>query len=174
MTRAVATSIAGLCYLEPQRFEDERGYFARFWDLESNPIPGRWVQGNVGFSHSAGTLRGLHFQNPPAGEWKLVWCSQGRLFDVVADLRPESPTFGRWEGFHLEGRSGSILVPPGCAHGYQTLVDETELRYLTDQPYQANLASGVRWNDPRLEIEWPMAPTVISAQDQSWVLLERS
>jgi dTDP-4-dehydrorhamnose 3,5-epimerase len=174
MLEVETTKVEGVLLLQSKPIEDQRGHFLRFWDKEliddaDDNI--EWAQGNAGFNLRAGTLRGLHFQQPPESEWKLIWCGQGRLFDVVADLRSDSPTQFQWVGVTLEAGMGAVLVPPGCAHGYQTLSDSTELRYLTDRRYQPALASGVRWNDPTLGIEWPRPPTLISEQDQGWRLI---
>jgi len=167
------TPIDGVVVIEPEPITDFRGYFARAWDQAALPaMTGNWVQGNLGFSHTAGTVRGVHFQRAPHGESKLVWCATGRVFDVIVDLRVDSPTALAWFGIELSGENHkSVYLPPGCGHGYQTLADATELSYLASHPYVRESAFGVRWDDPALGIEWPLAVERISDQDKSWPLI---
>lgn len=174
--RIQETSLAGVFLIEPTRIEDDRGFFARVWSEEEfldAGIEATWVQANVGFSHQAGTLRGLHFQREPHEEAKLVSCSRGELYDVVVDLRPGSPTHWQWIGIELSAKNGSLVyLPPGCAHGYQTLAPATDLLYLTSHRYEPTAASGLRWDDPILGIEWPVPTTLISDQDRTWPMLD--
>lgn len=131
------------------------------------------VQANMGYSRKTGTLRGMHFQRDPAPEAKLVRCTRGVMFDVVVDLRPESPTYRRWYGVELSAENGRMLyVPEYCAHGYQTLVDDTEMYYMTSAFYHPGAATGVRFDDPAFGVEWPVPATVISDQDRSWPVIE--
>ena len=127
------------------------------------------VQANMGYSRRKGTVRGMHFQRDPAPEAKLVRCTRGVMFDVVVDLRPDSPTYRKWYGVELSAENGRMLyVPEYCAHGYQTLVDDTEMYYMTSAFYHAGAATGVRFDDPAFAVEWPIPATVISDQDRSW------
>jgi dTDP-4-dehydrorhamnose 3,5-epimerase len=127
------------------------------------------VQLNVGFSHRKGTLRGLHYQVPPHQEAKLIRCTRGAVFDVIVDLRPDSPTRGQWIGAELsEENSLMLYAPEGFAHGYQTLVDNTETYYLTSASYAASAARGVRYNDPAFGISWPLPVSVVSDADRRW------
>ena len=160
--RFVATPLAGAFVLEPQRLEDERGFFARTFSTEEFARAGlnaRVDQCSTSFNARAGTLRGLHYQAAPHGEEKLVRCTRGALYDVALDLRGESPTYLRWFGLSLSAESGAALsIPEGCAHGFQTLEDSTEILYQISSPYVADAARGVRWDDPAFGIDWPAAP----------------
>lgn len=132
------------------------------------------VQANVGFSDRMGTLRGMHYQVPPHQEAKLVRCTRGAVFDVVVDLRPDSPMYGRWLGVNLSAKNGRMLyVPPLCAHGYQTLEEGSEIYYLTSASYAPQAVRGVRFDDPRVAIAWPLSPRAVSDQDNHWPFLER-
>ena len=166
------TELAGVRLIELERRTDERGFFARVWDpaeLESAGLNPALAQASVAFNDRRGTLRGLHFQAEPHAEAKLVRCTRGAVFDVVVDLRRDSPTFRRWVGIELREDDGRMLyVPEGLAHGYLTLEDATETLYLISEPYAPDAARGVRWNDPAFVIEWPAKPTVISERDRSW------
>ncbi len=132
------------------------------------------VQANMGFSVRKGTVRGMHFQEAPAIEAKLVRCTKGSMFDVALDLRPESPTYGKWYGTELSAENGRMLyVPEGCAHGYQTVEEGTEMFYMTSEFYTPSAVRGVRFDDPAFDIRWPSAVTVVSEQDRRWPLVER-
>jgi dTDP-4-dehydrorhamnose 3,5-epimerase len=168
-----ATNVDGAFVIELERQEDERGYFARAFDkqeLARRGLVHEFVQGNVAFNRRRGTLRGLHYQLEPHAEVKLVRCTRGAAFDVALDLRPASPTAGQWTAVELAAESGSMLyIPAGCAHGYETLVDETELFYLTSAAYAPESERGVRWDDPSYRIDWPdLDPKTISLKDRSW------
>jgi dTDP-4-dehydrorhamnose 3,5-epimerase len=157
--------------LEP--VADERGFFARIWsadELAANGLDTHLSQCSLSRNTTAGTLRGLHFQQPPHAEVKLVRCTRGSLFDVVVDLRPESATYCQWIGVELDAREARALyIPKGCAHGFQTLEDETDVLYMISDPYVPSAASGVRWNDPVFAIDWPSADRrTISDRDRSW------
>lgn len=130
------------------------------------------VQANLGFSVKKGTLRGLHFQQAPALESKLVRCTRGSIFDVVVDLRTDSPTFARWYGTTLSADNGRMLFLPAlCAHGYQTLEENTEMYYMTSAYYAPDCVRGARFDDPLFAIGWPLVPTIISEQDRAWPLM---
>jgi dTDP-4-dehydrorhamnose 3,5-epimerase len=166
------TEIEGALLAEVEPRADDRGLFARVWCSDEFARAGveiDFVQANTGFSHEVGTIRGLHFQRAPHAEWKLIRCTAGAVFDVALDLRPDSDTYLQWFGAELsaENRS-SLLIPPGCAHGYQTLAAESELMYLTSQRYSAEASSGVRFDDPSFSISWPLEPGPMSAADRSW------
>jgi dTDP-4-dehydrorhamnose 3,5-epimerase len=171
------TALDHVVVVELDRLEDDRGFFARSWCLRefaAHGIGAEFVQENVGSSHTAGTLRGLHFQRPPFEEAKLVRCTAGAVFDVAVDLRSTSPTYLRWVGVELSAdRRNLLYVPEGCAHGYLTLTAATEVRYLTSQFYAPDAAGGVRFDDEALGIQWPREVVLASQQDRSWPLLER-
>lgn len=166
------TPIPGAFVIEPTRIEDHRGFFARIWcthELEQQGLETRLVQSNVGFSLRKGTLRGLHFQEPPHAEVKIVRCTKGSVFDVIVDLRPESPTYTRWFGSELSADNCTMLyIPQGCAQGYITLVDNTEIYYHTSDFYHPKSASGIRFDDPEFGIVWPVEISIISQQDRQW------
>ena len=154
--RLVATALEGVLLVEQERLSDERGFFARTYDVAQLPPI---VQMSTSFNARAGTLRGLHFQRDPHGESKLVRCTRGAIFDVAVDLRPGSPTLHRWFAAELSADNGrALLVAPGFAHGFQTLVDNCEVLYAMDAPYVAEAASGARWDDPAFAIDWPDPP----------------
>ncbi len=167
-----ATTLPGAFVVEPERREDHRGFFARVWcqhELEEHGLTSRVAQVNVGFTLQRGGLRGLHFQLPPKQEVKVVRCTMGALYDVIVDLRLDSPTHRQWIGVELTAQSRRTLyVPAGCAHGYQTLTDNTEMYYQTSEDYTPELARGVRYDDPAFGIAWPLPVTSISDADRSW------
>jgi dTDP-4-dehydrorhamnose 3,5-epimerase len=171
-----STDVAGAYVVEIDPIEDERGFFARGWcarEFAENGLHATFVQENVGFSGRAGTLRGMHFQQAPHEEAKLVRCTAGAVWDVAVDLRERSPTYRRWAGVELSAADRNMLfVPEGCAHGYLTLTDSAETRYLTSQYYAPEAASGVRYDDPALGIRWPADVVVVSEADRGWPLLE--
>jgi dTDP-4-dehydrorhamnose 3,5-epimerase len=166
------TPLKGAWIIDLVRIEDERGFLARTWAPEEFTRRGldpTVAQCNVAWNRRRGTLRGLHFQRAPWQENKIVRCTRGALIDVIVDLRPESPTFCQWASVELTDENRRMLyIPVGFAHGYQTLVDGVETYYHVSAPYSAEHASGVRWNDPRLGIQWPLEPTVMSARDTAW------
>jgi dTDP-4-dehydrorhamnose 3,5-epimerase len=132
------------------------------------------VQANMGLSRKAGTVRGMHFQEAPALEAKLVRCTRGSVFDVVLDLRPASPSYGKWHGVELSAENGRMLyLPELCAHGCQALEDFTEIHYMASAFYTPAAARGVRFDDPAFDIRWPMAVTIVSEQDRNWPLVGR-
>ena len=166
------TPVDGAVIIEVNRIGDDRGYFGRLWcerEMAEQGLVARIRQSNVGFSPRKGTLRGLHYQRPPNEEVKIVRCPRGRVFDVVVDLRPGSPSFLAWHGVELTPENGKMLyVPEGCATGYLTLEDDSEIYYNTSEFYAPDAATGVRWDDPAFAIEWPGKPTVMSDNDVSW------
>ncbi len=173
--RFTPTDIPGAVVIDPILRKDARGHFARSWCLREfaeNGIEFIPVQANTGSNVRKGTLRGMHFQVAPALEAKLIFCTQGAIFDVVLDLRPESKTYRKWFGVELSAANLKMLyIPERCAHGYQTLEDGTDIYYLTSQYYTPNLAHGVRFDDPTFGIRWPLAPTGLSEQDRNWPLV---
>jgi dTDP-4-dehydrorhamnose 3,5-epimerase len=166
------TPVAGAFVVDLERRGDERGFFARVYcsrELAERGLTPHFVQANDSLSARRGTLRGMHYQLAPKSETKLVRCVRGELFDVVLDLREESPTFGKSVGAALSSDNRRMMyVPKGCAHGFITLADETEALYFVDEFYAPELERGVRWNDPRFAIAWPLEPTVLSDKDAAW------
>jgi dTDP-4-dehydrorhamnose 3,5-epimerase len=169
------TPIPGVFLIETERREDSRGWFSRTYCAEEFSDMGmetNFAQCSTSFNEMRGTLRGLHYQTVPYAETKLVRCVRGAIFDVVVDIRPESATFGQWIAAELTGEDGSMLyIPMGCAHGFQTLAPYTEIFYQISTPYQAEHSAGIRWNDPSLNIDWPLANPIISEQDSEWPIL---
>jgi dTDP-4-dehydrorhamnose 3,5-epimerase len=167
------TSLKDAFIIEPERIEDERGFFARAWckkEFEAHGLNPCVVQINLSFSKKRSTLRGMHYQGVPHQEAKLFRCIRGAIYDVIIDLRPASPTYLKWIGVELTADNRKMLyVPEGFAHGYQTLVDNTEVLYPVSQFYSPESERGVRWNDPTFGIEWPDRDNVvISQKDKSW------
>jgi dTDP-4-dehydrorhamnose 3,5-epimerase len=170
------TELAGVVVVEADPAVDERGTFARTYcrdEFAAQGIDFVPVQISRSTNRRAGTLRGLHFQAPPRPEAKLVACTRGAAFDVAVDLRDGSPTYGRWTAVELRGETArSLFVPAGCAHGFQTLEDGTELMYLISEAYDPDLQRGIRWDDPAIGITWPTAEErVISPRDEQLPLL---
>lgn len=151
---------------------DERGFFARLFCTEEFGQAGlnrEFQQINTSLSAKRGTLRGMHYQLMPSGEVKVVRCIRGALWDVVIDLRPDSPTFRQWFGAELSAENRTMLyVPRGFAHGFVTLTDDAEAVYLVSDPYAPTLERGLRWNDPAIGIRWPVEPIEVSPKDSSW------
>lgn len=166
------TDIPGAYIVELEKIGDERGFFARTWcrdEFAEQGIMASFVQANTAFSRKRGTLRGLHYQAPPHAEGKLVRCIQGTVYDVALDMRPDSPAFGTWIGVELSNENRRLLyIPEGCAHGYLTLTDDTEVFYLVTARYAPDAERGVRYDDPAFDIEWPIEVEVISEKDASW------
>jgi dTDP-4-dehydrorhamnose 3,5-epimerase len=165
------TKLRGAYIIEPELLEDERGFFARTWSQEEFAARGlnsKLVQSNSSFNKQRGTLRGMHFQIPPHEEAKLVRCTAGAIYDVIIDLRENSPTRLRWAGVELSARNRlMVYVPEGFAHGFQTLEDNTEVFYQVSAYYHHESARGVRWDDPAFGINWPLEISVISERDRS-------
>jgi dTDP-4-dehydrorhamnose 3,5-epimerase len=164
--------VAGAYLITPQRRPDERGYFARVFcqdELAQQGLCVDFCQANTAFSPRAGTLRGLHYQRAPHAEVKLMRCTRGAVYDVVLDLRANSPTFLRWFGAELSADNGAMLyAPAGTAHGYLTLTDDTELLYMTSARYAPAAATGVRFDDPTFGIAWPREIVLVSPADRAW------
>ena len=166
------TALDGVIVVETERVEDERGHFVRHYssrEFSANGIRATFVLGATSYNRAAGTLRGLHFQAEPFSEAKLVSCSAGRAFDVVADLRPGSRSFGHWVGIEISAENAlQVFVPEGFAHGFQTLAPDTTIEYRISAEFRPELARGVRWDDPTLAIAWPYPqPACISARDRA-------
>lgn len=172
-----AAPVAGSFLVDSVLHRDNRGFFGRAWCLREFADAGIHfipVQANIGSSPKRGTLRGMHFQIPPAPEAKLVRCTRGSLFDVLIDMRPDSPTYLRWYGAEITAENCRMLyIPEGCAHGYQTLESNTDLYYMTSQFFTPSAARGVRFDDPAFAIGWPLPPTIISEQDRNWPLIRQ-
>lgn len=170
--RFVETALPGVVVVELEERVDERGSFARTWcrdEMSAAGLASELAQCSISRNPRAGTLRGLHFQRHPREEAKLVRCTRGAIFDVAVDLRPRSPMRGNWVGVELDPVGGRALyIPEGCAHGFQTLVDETDVAYMISVPYVPEAAAGVRWDDPTLAIAWPDAiERTISDRDRA-------
>lgn len=171
--RFLETRVEGAFIVETEPRRDERGFFARIWcqdEFRARGLDANFVQCNASGSVKRGTLRGLHWQTGEHGEGKLVQCVRGRIYDVFVDLRPASRTHAVWVGVELAaGHQRLVYVPPGCAHGYLTLEDESEVIYPVTRAYHPASERGVRWNDPRFGIEWPAVEALtISEKDRQW------
>lgn len=166
------TKLPGAFLVELEPRGDDRGFNARAWcrrELAEAGADADMVQANVLLNPRAGTLRGLHFQRPPHAEAKLVRVTHGAIFDVVVDLRPESPTYGEWAGFELRRQPyRALYVPERCAHGLLTLEDDTEVTYLVSAYYTPGQEGGVRYDDPGVGIEWPAEVRIVSDKDRAW------
>lgn len=163
------TPLQGVLVTSLQKIEDERGFFARTFcarEFAAAGVDFHVKQTNVSANARKGTLRGLHYQGDPQPDTKLVTCTRGAIFDVAVDLRKDSGTYLQWFGAELsaDNRKG-LYIPAGCAHGFITLEDDTEVNYLMGETYVAELARGARWNDPAFAIAWPLAPTAINERD---------
>lgn len=163
------TPVDGVFLISTEPHRDDRGLFARVFDAEllaHHGMVARFDQHSVAWNGRAGTVRGLHFQTGASAETKIVRCTSGALFDVAVDLRPDSPTYLQWTGVTLDAvNRDALYLPRGVAHGYQTLVDETEALYLIDRPYDPAAASGVHYADPAIGIAWPLPVSCISERD---------
>ena len=166
------TRVKGAYVVDLERRADDRGFFARAWcqkEFQAKGLTARLAQVNVSFNVHRGTLRGLHFQLPPCQEAKVVSCIRGSIYDVVVDLRRDSPTHGQWAAVELTaGNRRMLYVPEGCAHGFQTMEDNSELLYLMSEFYSPEHACGVRYNDPSFGIAWPLPVECLSEADRAW------
>jgi dTDP-4-dehydrorhamnose 3,5-epimerase len=166
------TKLAGVFGLQIQPASDERGFFARTWcqkEFESNGLKSKLVQCSISFNAHKGTLRGIHYQDAPYPETKLVRCTRGAIYDVVIDLRPQSPTFKQWIAVVLSAEQRNMVyIPEGCAHGFLTLEEQTEVFYQMSEFYHPEVARGVRWDDPTFQIAWPGSVEVISEKDRMY------
>jgi dTDP-4-dehydrorhamnose 3,5-epimerase len=166
------TPLRGAYWIELEKRGDSRGFFARAFctrEFESAGLAAQIVQANNSFSATRGTLRGLHYQLPPSAEVKIVRCIRGALFDLLLDLRPDSPTYGKSYGTELSDQNRRMMyVPQGFAHAMLTLADDTEALYFTTEFYDPSNERGVRWNDPHFDIQWPIEPVQVSDKDGKW------
>ena len=166
------TRLKGAFVIQFEKIMDERGFFARSWDksiFEKNGCNSKLVQCNISFNNKKGTLRGMHYQDIPHQEVKLVRCTKGSVFDVIVDLRENSNTKNQWIGIELSENNGKMLyVPEGFAHGFQTLEDNSEVFYQMSEFYFPKLAKGKKWNDPVFDISWPINDPIISEKDSKW------
>ena len=171
------TRIPGVLVIEPAVAADERGTFTELYQqraLAQHGWRGSFVRTALSFNRHRATLRGLHFQRAPFADAKLVTCLRGRVFDVIADIRPDSPAFGQWDHVELSAENGvSVFLPEGVAHGFQTLADDTTVLYHLGAYYERDASAGVRWDDPTLAVSWPLPPAVMSEQDRAWGALRR-
>lgn len=172
------TTLDGVYVIEPESKEDDRGHFARTFckrELSAKGIEFDIKQINQSLTKNMGTVRGMHFQKEPKAEAKIVQCLSGEVYDVAVDLKPDSPTFGKWISERLTAINGKMLyLPEGFAHGFQTLSDSCVMQYLMSEFYSPECSTGVRWNDPALKINWPIAkPTNISKKDEEWPLMKK-
>lgn len=166
------TTLPGSYIIDLEKRQDDRGFFARTWCAEEFGKFGlntNLVQQNMSYTKSQGTLRGMHFQKSPHAETKVVRCTRGSLYDVIIDLRPESPTYTQWFGITLiQDNYQMVYVPEGFAHGFVTLEDNTEASYLVTAAYNPEADSGVRYNDPTFNIKWPIPVTLVSDKDANF------
>jgi dTDP-4-dehydrorhamnose 3,5-epimerase len=170
--RFEAIGLDGAWLIHPESTQDERGFFALTFcvnEFGDHCLETKFPQHTVSHSSRKGTVRAMHFQTSPHEEVKLVRCLTGSIWDVIIDLRPGSSTFRRWQGFELSGDNGlQLYIPRGFAHGFQTLADDTRVNYLISESHAPAAASGVRHNDPALDVRWPMPVTSISEKDLRW------
>jgi dTDP-4-dehydrorhamnose 3,5-epimerase len=170
------TPLAGAFVIDIDRLEDERGFFARSWcsdEAEALGLNPSFTQCNISFNRRRGTLRGLHYQVAPFAEAKLVRCTRGSAYDVIVDLRAASSTRFQWFGVTLSAENHRMVyVPEGFAHGFQTLEDGTELFYQMSEAYRPEAGRGLRWDDPALAINWPIAEALVSPRDKALPILE--
>ncbi len=166
------TALAGACIIDIEPVQDERGFFARSWcreEFAKHGLNPDLAQCSISFNKKRGTLRGMHYQAKPHEETKVVRCTRGMIYDVIVDLRPESPTFRKWIAVELSADNRRMLyIPAGLAHGFQSLADDTEVFYQISTPYHPESARGVRWDDPAFGIEWPAAERIISDKDRRY------
>ena len=162
--------------ISPEPRKDERGFFARMFcldELKNSNIDFEVKQINTSVTNKKGVIRGMHFQKAPMQEAKIVQCFKGKIYDVIVDLRDNSPTKYKWYGVELsEGNMKMIYIPKGFAHGFQTLSDNCQLYYIMSEFFSPNDATGVRWDDPKLNIKWPLDNPFLSEKDKSWELLK--
>jgi dTDP-4-dehydrorhamnose 3,5-epimerase len=172
----IETPLAGLYVVEIEPLNDDRGFFARSFcarDFQAQGLEATVAQCNISFNEKAGTLRGLHFQASPREEAKLVRCTRGAIYDVAVDIRPNSRTYLKWYAVELTSENRRMLfIPHGFAHGFQTLVDKSEVFYVMFEFYYPESARGLRWDDPMLGISWPIASQIISDKDRAYPLID--
>lgn len=168
----IKTRFNGVFIIQLEKKEDERGFFARAWDIkkfEEKNLNSKLVQSNISFTKKKGTIRGLHYQIHPYEETKIILCTKGSVFDVIIDLRSDSATYKKWVFHNLSSEDYKMLfIPEGFAHGFQTLEDNTEIFYHVSQFYTPSAERGIRWDDPLFNIDWPIKKKVISQKDNSY------
>jgi dTDP-4-dehydrorhamnose 3,5-epimerase len=171
-----ATKLSGAFTIELTKFEDERGFFAHSWSAKQfaeHGLEARLVECNISFNRKKGTLRGMHYQEAPHGQVKVVRCTMGSIYDVIIDLRGDSPTFKQWVGTELTARNRLMLyVPKHFAHGFQTLEDDTEVLYQMSDVYAPDRARGVRWNDDAFNVSWPEMVSMMNERDRNYADFE--
>lgn len=174
--RYTETKLPGVLLVDPERHEDERGFFARLWcrdELTRRGLNPEMAQCSVSNNRRKGTLRGMHYQAEPHAEAKFVQCIRGAVYDVALDLRRNSPSFGKWFATELTADNRRMLyLPEGCAHGFQTLTDDCDVLYFISTPFHADLSRGVRWDDPAFGIHWPLPVSAMSARDRDYPMVE--
>ncbi|MCW9706755.1 dTDP-4-dehydrorhamnose 3,5-epimerase [Fodinibius salsisoli] len=172
------TDLEDAYIIELERLGDSRGFFARAFcenEFANHGIDFSIVQANTSYSAKKHTLRGMHYQDKPYQEAKLIKCTKGAIFDVIIDMRMDSPTFKQWEGIELSEQNRKMLyVPEGFAHGFMTLEDETEVYYPVTQSYTPGAEKGIRWDDPAFNIQWPAPAEIVSEKDESWPFYENT
>ena len=170
------TKLPGVFEIHLEPHSDDRGFFARSWcqkEFEAHGLNPKLLQCNISYNMRKGTLRGMHFQSSPHAEAKLVRCTKGAVYDVVLDLRPSSPAYMSWVAVVLSAANRQMVyIPEGCAHGFLTLEDDTEVFYQMSEFYDAESARGLRWNDPAFNIAWPVPVEVISRRDAEYASFE--
>lgn len=164
--------IEDACIITIDRMSDNRGFFSRAFDKDQfieNGLNSDIIHCNISYSDFKGTIHGLHYQIPPYDEEKIIRCTNGKIFDVIVDTRKNSKTFKKWMGIELSSSNHKILyVPKGCAHGFITLEDSTEVFYQNTQIFKHECERGIRWDDPTFQIKWPIKPSLVSQKDSSW------
>jgi dTDP-4-dehydrorhamnose 3,5-epimerase len=172
------TKINGVFLIELEKIDDMRGFFSRTFDkleFQKNNLEGEYVQCSISYNEKKGTLRGMHFQLPPYDEVKIVSCTNGKIFDVVADLRKNSPTFGLWDSNELSKDNYSMLyIPSGVAHGFQTLENDSIIYYQINQCFNSKYYSGIKYDDPFFNINWPLPISSISKNDSNWEVFQKN
>ena len=166
------TELSGSYIIEPEKIEDSRGFFSRIWDkklFEERGLDSKILQSSISFNKKRGTLRGMHYQIQPYEESKLVRCTKGRIFDVIVDMRKNSQTFKNWISIELsESNYKMLYIPKGFAHGFQTLVDNSEVRYDITQIFSPEHSRGLKWNDSEFKIKWPLDISIVSKKDAEY------
>ena len=174
--KVTQTKLKEVLLLEPKVFGDSRGWFMESWSQQKMNAAGLqfdFVQDNHSYSAEKGILRGLHYQNEPMAQAKLIRCSRGSIFDVAVDIRKNSPQFSQWTGHILSAENKrQLLIPRGFAHGFLTLTEDVEVQYKADNFYAPRLDGNIRWDDPEIGIDWPFAPTLLSDKDRNAPLLK--
>jgi dTDP-4-dehydrorhamnose 3,5-epimerase len=177
--KLIETKLQGVFLLEPKIFQDDRGFFTEIFNqntLRELKLEMRICQVNLSSNKKQGTIRGMHYQIHPFEEEKVILCTQGAIFDVVVDIRPTSPSFGKWMGFNLSEKAPLLVfIPKGLAHGYQVLEDDSQVTYFVSEFYHPESARGVRWNDPAFQIKWPInADITINERDSNYPDFKRT